>query len=173
MIIPYSQLYICVQWKAISPLGKKHIRVMKYDLMNTLFSVANHNGMHIIGIGDLPFPLLMVLELTIVNPPGHSTGSNFACNGAAFTNVYPGHYSWQKGVGFVTNDSAAMEHKKNEQEPLYLNHPVIDHWLENLSVFNRAYEDDLVLDFSLESGIPRLITRNQSERSIAFSALSA
>jgi hypothetical protein len=176
MIIPHSQLYIFVQWKAISLLGRKHIRVMKYDLMNNLCNVANCYGMKAIRTGNLPSPLLMVLELSTVNAFEVSKACSSYGPGNAIAFTLPRLYSWKRGIGFLIEEPVNLENKENEQALHFENpekHSAFDYWLEFLSLFNRAYEDDLALDFSLEPSFPQSIIRGPLEQNITFPALTA
>lgn len=62
-----------------------------------------------------------------------------------------GHYSWKTGSGFISTirKNGYTIIPLQDGSPIFQQNRVVEKYLEFLSQFNKAYEDDFILNFSV------------------------
>jgi len=169
MNISPSSLFLCVQWRTLSFLGHKQIHLLKYELMRSLRWSANNYGIAVNCVDNPPHPFLFLMELRNTEMLYPAIEYPFSGPNSRSTELKLQSFSWKRGSGFVMLNPPEMQF----YAPDHPIHPFLADWLECLSQFNRAYEDDLVLDISLKTTIREMILTLPSLNRMSIAALTA
>ncbi|MBK7172038.1 MAG: hypothetical protein IPH84_02120 [Bacteroidales bacterium] len=143
-----SYLLIYLHWVFLSPLFKRSSKTWKYDLNDSLTSIALNAGHKPLSISShTPFT-----DLVIIIPGFKDTGiSHRAFSSMNITDHQkPGcqcNFTWVTGQGFQLSASRKT-HAIGIHDPLQSD-PFILTFLDRLSGFNKSFDDDFFINLSI------------------------